>query len=55
MPENVNTREAVIINPMLATGGSISSTIARLESDGVKKIKILCIVASPDGIKYIEE
>ena len=40
---------------MLATGGSASATIDRLKQDGVTKIKLLCIVAAPDGIKTIEE
>lgn len=55
MPENISKRQALIIDPMLATGGSIGSTIERLKKDGVKKIKILCIVASPVGIEFIEK
>ena len=55
MPENIDKREVLIIDPMLATGGSIISTIERLKKDDVKKIKILCIVASPVGIAKIEE
>ncbi len=55
MPENISNREALIIDPMLATGGSISATIKRLKEDDVKTIKILCIVASPEGIKCIED
>ena len=54
MPKFLDSREALIIDPMLATGGSIGSTIDRLHDDGVSNIKILCIVASPIGIKYIE-
>ncbi len=55
MPENIDKREVIIIDPMLATGGSASATIDRLKQDGVTKIKLLCIVAAPDGIKTIEE
>lgn len=54
MPGSLSEREALIIDPMLATGGSIASTIDRLQEDGVSKIKILCIVASPVGIERIE-
>ena len=39
MPENVSQREVLIIDPMLATGGSASATISRLKEEGVKKIK----------------
>ena len=44
----------MIIDPMLATGGSVSATIDKLKEDGVKQIKFLCIVAAPEGIKVIE-
>lgn len=55
MPDNIDKREAFVIDPMLATGGSASATIDKLKDDGVKKIKLLCIVASPDGIECIED
>ena len=55
MPEGIDKREAIVIDPMLATGGSASATISRLKQDGVSKIKLLCIVAAPPGIKTIEE
>ena len=55
MPEGIANREVLVIDPMLATGGSASATITRLKQDGVSKIKLLCIVAAPDGIKCIEE
>ena len=55
MPENVSQREVLIIDPMLATGGSASATISRLKEEGVKKIKLLCVVAAPEGIKLIEK
>lgn len=55
MPEGINKREVLVIDPMLATGGSASATISRLKQDGVTKIKLLCIVAAPKGIKTIEE
>ena len=55
MPEGIANREVLVVDPMLATGGSASATISRLKLDGVKKIKLLCIVAAPHGIKTIEE
>ena len=54
MPDGIGDRIAMIIDPMLATGGSVSATIDRLKEDGVKQIKFLCIVAAPEGIKVIE-
>ena len=55
MPENVSQREVLIIDPMLATGGSASATISRLKEEGVQKIKLLCVVAAPEGINLIEK
>lgn len=55
MPEGIENREVLVIDPMLATGGSASATISKLKEDGVKKIKLLCIVAAPQGIKCIED
>ena len=55
MPDGIANREVLVVDPMLATGGSASATISRLKEDGVGKIKLLCIVAAPQGIKCIEE
>ena len=55
MPENINKREVLVLDPMLATGGSAIATIDRLKKDGVKKIKFLCVISSPVGIKALEE
>ena len=55
MPENIENREAIILDPMLATGGSSCATIAKLKADGVKKIKFLCIIACPEGIEKINK
>ena len=55
MPEGIADREVLVVDPMLATGGSASATISRLKQDGVTKVKLLCIVAAPQGIKRIEE
>lgn len=55
MPEGIGNREVLVVDPMLATGGSASATISKLKKDGVKKIKLLCIVAAPQGIKCIED
>ena len=54
MPEDIENREVLVIDPMLATGGSASATISRLKQDGVTSIKFLCIVADPQGIETLE-
>ena len=55
MPKDIANREVIVLDPMLATGGSACDTIAMLKEDGVKSIKFLCIIAAPEGIKKIEE
>ncbi|MGN0094381.1 MAG: uracil phosphoribosyltransferase [Methanobrevibacter sp.] len=53
MPKGISKREVIIIDPMLATGGSSSEAISMLKEDGVSKIKLLCIVAAPKGIETV--
>ena len=55
LPSDISEREVIVLDPMLATGGSASATISRLKEEGVKKIKLLCVVAAPEGINLIEK
>lgn len=51
--KNIDDCMAIVIDPMLATGGSLSEAISFLKSRSCKKIKALVIVAAPEGIKKI--
>ena len=55
VPKDIVNREVIILDPMLATGGSALDTIKELKSIGVKNIKFLCIIAAPEGLKKVEE
>ena len=55
VPKDIKNREAILLDPMLATGGSAIDAIKMLKQDGVKKIKFLCLIAAPEGIKKVEE
>lgn len=55
VPKEIEKREVFILDPMLATGGSALDAIELLKEKGVKKIKFLCIIAAPEGIKSVEE
>ena len=55
VPKDIEKREVIIIDPMLATGGSAIDAIDLLKSKGVKKIKFLCIIAAPEGLKAVTE
>ena len=55
VPKDIQNREVIILDPMLATGGSAIDAIGELKKVGVKKIKFLCIIAAPEGLKAVEE
>ena len=55
MPKDIANREVIVLDPMLATGGSAVDTITMLKEDGVKKIKFLCIISAPEGINKLKE
>lgn len=54
VPKNIGEKEVIVIDPMLATGGSAVDAIEHLKSKGVTKIKFLCIIAAPEGIEKVE-
>ena len=48
-------RLVILTDPMLATGGSAIDAINRLKEDGYKNIRLMCLVASPQGVKAVED
>ena len=55
LPDDVDTRDVILVDPMLATGVSSAAAVEFLKEKGVKNIKFVCIVAAPEGIKAIAE
>ena len=55
VPKDIEKREVIILDPMLATGGSALDAIAELKAKGVKKMKFLCIIAAPEGLKKVTD
>lgn len=53
VPKGIEKKEVFLLDPMLATGGSANDAIELLKSKGVKKIKLLCIIAAPEGLKAV--
>lgn len=49
----LDERLALIIDPMLATGGSMAATIEMLKNNGCRQIRVLCLVAAPEGLERI--
>lgn len=54
MPEN-KERLVIVSDPMLATGGSACDAVTRLKADGYKSIRLMCLVAAPQGVKAVTE
>ena len=53
-PGNVGEAVVMVLDPMLATGGTASSAIHTLKKEGARFIKLVCIVGSPEGVRRIE-
>ena len=55
LPPDVSEREVIVIDPMLATGGSSVAAIDMLKRGGAKQIKLMCLVAAPEGVKIVND
>lgn len=55
LPQDIGEREVIVTDPMLATGGSASDAITILKKKGAKNIRLMCLIAAPDGIKAVTE
>lgn len=54
LPEDINQRLVIITDPMLATGGSSCDAIAMLKEIGCNNIRLMCLVAAPEGIARVQ-
>ena len=55
MPDDLENREMIIVDPMSATGGSAIMAVDALKKRGAKSIKFVCLVAAPEGVKAFRE
>jgi uracil phosphoribosyltransferase len=55
LPADIEEREVFLIDPMLATGNTASEAIKYLQARHVRKLKLLCLIAAPEGIAKIQE
>lgn len=53
LPEDVADRDVIVLDPMLATGGSAAAAIGFLKARGIKNIKFMCLIAAPEGIEKL--
>ncbi|PAD35185.1 uracil phosphoribosyltransferase [Terribacillus saccharophilus] len=55
LPSDIEERELIVIDPMLATGGSANDAIHSLKKRGAKQIRLMCLIAAPEGVEVIKE
>lgn len=55
MPTDIEERDVIIVDPMLATGGSACDAITKMKTFNVKKIRLMCLVGAPEGIEKVQK
>jgi len=53
LPQDIEEREVIVTDPMLATGGSAIDAITMLKNKGAKYIRLMCLISAPEGIKAV--
>lgn len=53
MPSDIAERTMLVVDPMLATGGSAAAALTMLKEKGARKLILMCLVAAPEGVKVI--
>ena len=53
MPGDIDKRTVIIVDPMLATGGSAADAITMVKARGAQKVMLMCLVAAPEGVKKV--
>lgn len=53
LPQDIEEREIIVTDPMLATGGSAADAITLLKKRGARNIRLMCLIAAPEGVKYV--
>ena len=54
LPNDIQERDVIVLDPMLATGGSAIDAIGQIKARGVKNIKFMCIIAAPEGLAALQ-
>ena len=55
LPPDVQDRLTIVVDPMLATGGSASDAITMLKNRGCQTIRLMCLVAAPEGVQKVQK
>lgn len=55
LPTDVHERELIVVDPMLATGGSAAAALQLLKERNCKQIKLMCLIAAPEGVATVQK
>lgn len=55
LPKDVHEREFIVLDPMLATGGTAAEAITSLKKRGATNVKLMCIIAAPEGVEVVQK
>ncbi len=55
LPTDINERDLIVVDPMLATGGSASAAVQFLKDRGATSIKLVCLIGCPEGIAAVQK
>lgn len=54
LPPDIGERDVILVDPMLATGGSAADALTMLKKRGCRRIRFLCLVAAPEGVRRVQ-
>ena len=55
LPKDIHERDVIVLDPMLATGGSAVDAIDQIKTKNPRSIKFMCIIAAPEGLKFLTD
>ena len=55
LPQNLADMEVFVLDPMLATGGTVAKAIELIKKAGARKIRFLCVVSCPEGVEFLQK
>jgi uracil phosphoribosyltransferase len=55
LPADIENRQVIVVDPMLATGGSAASAIDFIKAKGAKQVSFMCLIAAPAGIEVLQK
>ena len=54
LPSDIGERDVIVLDPMLATGGSAIDAISQIKNKGAKSVRFMCIIAAPEGLAALQ-